>query len=122
MYDAAPHLLQFHDHSRTRRVVELLAVLWVLSLADLFFTLWAHSFTAFYELNPIARVLLEGDMIAALVAFKLALTITGTVIFWRLRAHRQAEAAVWALVMVYVMLTFRWSSYTAGAMTFAAMQ
>ena len=36
---------------------ELIAVLWLLSLADLIFTLWAHLFTHFQELNPIARAL-----------------------------------------------------------------
>ena len=44
------------DASRTRRTVELLAVIWLLAMADLFFTIWAQLFTPFQELNPIARL------------------------------------------------------------------
>src|SRR5437588_627126 len=41
------------DGARTRRIVELLVILWVLALCDLFFTIWAHIFTPFCELNPL---------------------------------------------------------------------
>jgi hypothetical protein len=111
------------DDHRARRVAELLVVLWLLSLADLLFTLWAHRFTVFHELNPLARAMLHHDMIVELVLVKLGLTAAGTAIFWYLRHQRQAELAVWGLVSVYVMLAMRWSEYTAGAaMSFAAVQ
>jgi hypothetical protein len=48
--------------------------------------------------------------------FKLVVTALGTQIFWRLRNHRRAEMALWALAGVYVLLALRWSAYTATAM------
>jgi hypothetical protein len=103
--------MTWRDDCRPRRVVHLLSVLWVLSMADLFFTVWAHRFTPFHEANPLARALLNTP--AALVAFKLFLTATGSTIFWRLRPHGRAEAGLWAVVAAYVLLTIRWSQYTA---------
>ncbi len=100
------------DGARTRRVVELLFILWLLAMCDLFFTIWAHIFTPFCELNPLADQLLQRDKIAWLVAGKVALTGFGSAIFWRLRRHTRVELALWAVVLVYVALTFRWSGYT----------
>ena len=34
----------------------------------------------------------------------------------RLRGHGRAELAMWAVVIVYVLLTIRWSGYTVGVM------
>ncbi|HSI34048.1 MAG: DUF5658 family protein [Phycisphaerae bacterium] len=101
---------------RDRRVFKLIATLWVLSLADLVFTLWAHFFTPFQELNPLARYFLLQNLIPSLVLFKLVVTTIGASIFWRLRQHPRAEAALWAIVGVYIALAFRWSSYTTAAM------
>ena len=104
---------------RHRRVGELLAVLWILSLSDLFFTIWAHRFTPFYEMNPIARALLESGAIGLLIWFKLVMTATGSTIFWRTRRHGRAEIALWLIVVIYVLLAFQWSSYTSGAVMMA---
>lgn len=101
------------DDRRDRRIGELVGVLWILSLADLVFTLWAHFFTPFHEVNPIARALLSQGMISSLVLLKLILTAVGATIFWRLRHSPRAELALWGMVLVYVLLTFRWSDYTA---------
>lgn len=100
------------DASRTRRTVELLVILWVLALADLFFTLWAHVFTPFEELNPLANHLLAHERLLLLIAGKVGLTGFGTAIFWALRKHARAEIALWVVVLCYVALTFRWSDYT----------
>ena len=38
------------DEARSRRTLELLSVLWILAMADLFFTIWAYFiFTPFKE-------------------------------------------------------------------------
>lgn len=100
------------DESRTRRTVELLTVLWILAMADLFFTLWAHLFTPFVELNPLASRMLHNQYLLLLIATKVGLTAMGTAIFWGLRKHRRAEIGLWLVVLVYVALTFRWSDYT----------
>jgi hypothetical protein len=100
------------DEARSRRIVELLSVLWILAMADLFFTIWAHIFTPFRELNPFASHLLSQNRLLVLIAVKVALTGLGTAIFWFLRKHGRSEIALWLVVAVYVALTFRWSDYT----------
>jgi hypothetical protein len=97
---------------RGRRVAQLLAVLLLLSVSDLGFTLWAHAVTPFDEMNPLARVLLDGNHVSALVVTKLLLTVTGIAIFWHLRALARAEVALWVLVAAYVTIALRWSEYT----------
>ena len=99
---------------RSRFTAELLAILWVLALADLFFTVWAHRFTPFIELNPLARLMLVRDMLLALVLYKLTVTLIGSTIFWRLRGHRCAGLALMGVILIYVFLAMRWSDYTAG--------
>jgi hypothetical protein len=102
------------DSRRDRRMGELIGILWLLSLADLFFTLWAHVFTPFYELNPIARTLLNHNLLLSLVLLKVVLTAIGSTIFWRLRNYARAEIVLWGVVLTYVLLTMRWSDYTLG--------
>ena len=105
------------DPSRSRRIACLLLAVWVLCMADLSFTLWAHWFTPFYELNPLARRLLELNWITPLIAFKLCLTSAGTGIFWLCRKRRTAELATWLVAVAYVMLACKWSNYTQAAMS-----
>lgn len=106
--------------ARTRRMAQGICVLWLLSVADLFFTLWAHVFTPFQEANPLAAVLLDTDRVAALVLMKLILTTVGATIFWRLRDHGRVEIALWLVVIAYILLAVRWSTYTTGVMALAA--
>src|SRR5688500_19406694 len=103
------------DGHRARRMAGLIGVVWLLSLADLLFTLWAHFFTAFHELNPVANYMLSRGLIPSLVLFKVVVTAIGVQIFWQLRRHPQAEFALWGMTGVYVLLTLRWSSYTLAA-------
>jgi hypothetical protein len=100
------------DAHRPRRIAELIGILFLLSLSDLVFTLWAHVFTPFHELNPIARSLLNSGRIPELIAGKLLLTMLGAAIFWTLRRHLRAEMALWCVIGVYVALAFRWADYT----------
>jgi hypothetical protein len=107
--------------ARLRRVSELLGALWMLSLADLFFTLWAHRFTPFIELNPLAAALLGQDLILSVVLYKVTLMLIATAIFWRLRRSGRTEFALWGLVFVYTLLMIRWSDYTSEAVNQIAM-
>jgi hypothetical protein len=102
-------------HTPSRRTGELLLALWVLSIADLFFTIWAHVFTPFQEMNPIADALLGRGLIPSLIIYKLTVTLLGTAIFWRVRHHAKARFALWGLVFVYILLAVRWSDYTTSA-------
>jgi hypothetical protein len=104
------------DRNRSRRVAQLIAIVWILSILDLFFTLWAHFFTHFHELNPLANYMLRQNLVPSLILFKLVVTAVGTSIFWRIRNHARAEVALWGLVGVYVMLALRWSTYTTSVM------
>lgn len=108
----ATFALPLIDQARTRRILELLVVLWILALADLFFTIWAQIFTPFTELNPVANHLVIHNRFLMLTICKVGLTGVGTAIFWYLRKQRPAELALWLVVMCYVALTFRWSNYT----------
>jgi len=112
--------IRWCEGSRARRVTQGIAILWVLSLADLFFTVWAHTFTPFDELNPVAAALLNQGLFGMLVTLKIGLTFLGVTIFWRLRGHGHAELAMWVVVLVYVLLTIRWSGYTVGVMALSA--
>ena len=116
--DCPPLLDRRHDPHRRRlwRVAQLIVALWVLSIADLLFTIWAHRFTSFNELNPLGRVLLESQSFIGLVSMKVGLTAVGAGIFWYLRRYARAEAALWVLVGLYFLLALRWSDYTVAAM------
>lgn len=102
--------------ARRLRVISLFTVLWVLSAADLGFTLWAHRFTPFVEGNPLAAGMLPcsyvGGTYAGVILLKLATVAIGSVIFWTLRRHREAEIGLAGLVLILVFLMGLWSQYT----------
>jgi hypothetical protein len=100
------------DHGRTQRTIELITIVWLLALSDLFFTIWAHLFTPLKELNPLANELLQHHRIGSLAVAKILLTALGTAIFWFLRKYSRAEISLWAIMFIYVALTVRWSDYT----------
>ena len=101
--------------ARITVALTLLLAVWLLSLADLFFTIWAHFFTPFREMNPIADALLGHGLLPSLVIYKLPVTLLGTAIFWRVRHHSKARFALWGIVIVYVLLAVRWGDYTQRA-------
>ena len=107
--------LPLWDGHRGRRTSHLIALIAGLSICDLAFTLWAHQFTRFHELNPLARALLQGEMTTTLIGLTLSLTCFGCAVFWRLRDRWGVEVGVWAVALAYVLLTFRWADYTVAA-------
>jgi len=73
---------------------------------------------------PIPPILIDLGLavsiaLSALILMKLILTTVGATIFWRLREHGRAEAALWLIVVAYVFLALRWSTYTTGVMALA---
>ncbi len=100
------------DVRRTFRIAGLIAILWTLSLNDLYLTLWASRYTSFIELNPLANQLLQKQLVPSLIGLKVGLTLIGTMIFWRLRIRRRAEAGLLVVVLLYLCLALRWSHYT----------
>lgn len=108
--------IRWIDHCRARRAIELLVMIWLLSLCDLYFTLWAFRFTIFNEMNPWASRLMRNHQLASMSVTKLLLVIGSSAIFWTLRKHRVTEMALWGLLAVHVGLLFRWSIYTTNAL------
>jgi hypothetical protein len=96
--------------------LELLVIVWVLGVCDLYFTLWAFQFTPLHEMNPWASTLLKHHQYLSLGLSKLLLTSISTVIFWSLRKRKITEMALWGLVIVYIGILCRWSSYTSNAL------
>lgn len=78
---------------------------------DLVFTLVARAIEDLVELNPLASWVMthHGDL--AVIAYKLSLMTLGTVILWAYRRRRRAEHAAWMMLIVHVLLSFRWHTY-----------
>jgi len=95
--------------ARSRRIVLLLAAIWMINLFDLTFTVLAHNTGNFVEANPIARALLDNR--PALLAFKLGAMVIATGILVCLRRHWLAELGCWFLCGAFATLAFMWLVY-----------
>ncbi len=96
---------------RERRMLWLLAVIWVLSGFDLGFTLVARSLGMLDELNPVAAFLIDLHSDRAMVVYKLLLMAAGTILLWRYRHHSAAEWSTWLVALAYVALALRWQAW-----------
>jgi hypothetical protein len=96
--------------TRPRRVLFLLAAVWVLSLFDLGFTLSERDRPSFEELNPLAAPLLSAPT-HVIAAFKIALLAVGTVILVAVRRNALAEGACWFLLAAKLYVALRWYVY-----------
>ncbi|MFH1746041.1 MAG: DUF5658 family protein [Planctomycetota bacterium] len=99
--------------TRPRRIAVLMISIWVLSAADLAFTLQEADSLYFTEMNPIAARLLDSPA-HALVLYKLTLLMTGTVILTFLWRHTVAELACWFLLASCFYVAVRWYAYYEG--------
>lgn len=97
--------------TRARRIVCLLAAIWVLNAFDLGFTVTASDCRHFAELNPIARGLIGEPLLLA--AYKLLLLVPCTLILGAFRGRRITELAAWLGLTVYTLVTLRWLDYYA---------
>jgi len=101
---------------RGRRVVFLLLAILVLSLADLAATIVNLTSIGMDEANPLARAIVLGfGSTWALVAYKLLTLSVCLGLLYRLRWHRQSEAAAWFGVLILCALTVHWGRYSAVA-------
>jgi len=95
---------------RPRRVLLVLAAMWVLNLFDLGFTLVEAGRSHFHELNPVAaRFLAQPSYVLA--AYKAILVGLGSTILLALARRRIAELTAWFLLGVYILVAIRWSLY-----------
>ncbi len=96
--------------NRCRRMLLLLAAVWIINAFDLGFTLVETVRGHFVEMNPIAARMLGGP-VYAVVAYKAGLVGAGTVILLWLRRHSVAELTCWFLLAAHVYLAVRWYVY-----------
>lgn len=96
--------------NRSRRVLLTLAIVWVISIFDLGFTLAEWGTPDFVESNPLAVSLLKGPS-WAVGAFKFGLLTVGTAILLLLRRHSVAELACWFLLATKLYVAVRWFAY-----------
>ena len=90
-------------------------MIWLLSLIDLLFTIWANRFTHFREANPLAKLLLRHGMYGALSVFKIVLTALGTALIYINRKYHKTEFVLWGMLIFYLLLMVKWLQYTQSA-------
>jgi hypothetical protein len=94
---------------RTRRIVLVLTLIWIVGAFDLVFTLIALRLGGFQEANPLAREFIHRPAILATFKFStLALSTTLLLLFSR---RRLAEIGCWIVGFVHVLLAFVWLVY-----------
>lgn len=102
-----PQLLR----SRPFRVVLLIAMGWVLGLADLTMTLTYLMNVGMFEGNPLARWVIAMGSPALVACFKLlTMVVSSSILFWQ-RGRWQAEAGAILALIVLGRLTFQWFGY-----------
>jgi hypothetical protein len=103
------HLRRTWPAGRGKRVVAMLAAVWLIGLGDLAFTILAFQTGWFFEANPIAEAYLHSPTLLAL--FKFALMIPATGILLIFRRQRVTELACGGLCAVYAALVVTWINY-----------
>jgi len=96
--------------NRPRRVLLALALIWVVAIFDLGYTLGEYGTFGFAELNPVAAQLLRGPMYLIMI-YKFGLLGLSTVILLLLRHRLIAELGCWFLLTAMVYLAIRWYHY-----------
>ncbi len=94
---------------RTRRVVLLLALVWIVTVCDLLLTLLARQIGGFHEANPLAREFVHDP--GALAAYKFLLAGPATIVLLVFRRRLLTEVACWLLAAVYTALALLWLAY-----------
>lgn len=95
---------------RPRRVLLLLAAVWVINTFDLGYTLLESLRRDFVELNPVAASLMGGSP-EALVVYKTVLIAGSSVILLIHRRQRVAELGCWFLLGAYLCVAICWWRY-----------
>ena len=97
---------------RSNRVVTLVGVVVLLSLADLYMTMMHLATIGMLEGNPLARWIMLNLDPSALVLWKsLTLLIAGAILI-KIRHTRHGEVAAWICALILVWLMFRWYGYS----------
>jgi len=94
---------------RSRRVILMIVLLWIVSGFDLVFTLLADKAGGFIEANPIAAPLMDNP--AMLVTFKILVVVMASIIILKFRKRLFTEIGCWVLCPTYILLSARWWIY-----------
>lgn len=106
-----PCLTTFGWWIRTHRVIALLSLVAVLSLADLYMTMTHLTGAGMYEGNPIARAIMKVGSPAYLATFKVVTVAITVGILYYARRRFSGEMGSWASAAMLVWLTGRWITY-----------
>ena len=105
---AAQPRVPFSWPTRSFRVFVIVAILVLLNVVDLEFTLLALSHGLLFEANPIASALLSAP--AQFVAYKVVLATLGMSMLLVARRTALAELAALIICLVYVILIYKWTA------------
>lgn len=94
---------------RPRRVLLLLAAIWILNAFDLAYTMGEAGRSGFVELNPLAAPLLHSPHL--LIAYKCSLVLLGSILLLATAWHSATEWACWFLLATYAYVGLRWTIY-----------
>lgn len=97
---------------RAWRVNLLLVASLILALGDLWMTLSFATNMGMLEANPIARLVMVTGSTPGIVVWKLATTLLGLGILFRLRHTRHAEIGAWIVFAALTALSIHWLNYT----------
>lgn len=95
------------EHPRARRILLLLAGLWLMNAFDLTFTLHAHACGLLVEANPVAHAILPMGP-GVLILFKAVLVGFSSWVLLRYRRQILVECVAWLATSAYVIVSFRW--------------
>lgn len=95
----------------SRRVIWLVILLVVLNIYDLACTLLAQGVGGLWELNPIAKPIVEVESAAVITTFKLSLLVGAAVLLLVGRHLRIAQIGVWWIGVTYTVLIVRWTTF-----------
>ncbi|MEM7622304.1 MAG: DUF5658 family protein, partial [Planctomycetota bacterium] len=105
---------------RERRVVLLLAAIFIMSVLDLGLTIYMLSTVGMAEENPLARAVMQTGSPTLIALWKFATCIPAMYVLWRLRGHRAAELGSWAGTILLAVVMVKWNLYMGQSETIIA--
>lgn len=100
--------------TRDGRLLGVLLAIAVMAYADLDMTLAYATSVGMGEGNPVARAVMGAKSATLVVGYKVACTLTGIFLLYRLRKSRVSEPAAWVVMLIMAWLMVRWTHYTSG--------
>ncbi|UCE59509.1 MAG: hypothetical protein JSU63_18950 [Phycisphaerales bacterium] len=103
-------LLDWVAESRSHRVICIVCGILLLNAFDLVLTMVSHQQGVLHEQNPVARQMLRSGP-STIVLYKIGLVFIGCYPLLKFRRARITELASLVIMLAYVILAVRWSTY-----------